>query len=194
MHKITSRPYTSAVDRTPSLPLTSTDADYAGGRPVRTAKRGRHRSILDLVASQRIANQHEFVALLAVRGIDVTQATVSRDITELGLVKIAVDGQHVYAPAGLVAGAVTTTSDARLRRALSDYPVRVGRSGLTLLLVSEAATGAAIAEAIDDSTFETQEGTLAGDNTVLVLFADEARLVEWQSRFEALLGSVEPPR
>lgn len=182
------------MDATPSPTPTDTETRRGRERPIRAAKRDRQRAILDLVASQRIANQHEFVALLAARGIDVTQATVSRDITELGLVKIAMDGQHVYAPAGLVASAVTTSSDARLRRVLSDYPVRVGRSGLTLLLVSEAATAAAIAEAIDDSTLDTQEGTLAGDNTVLVLFADEERLLEWIERFEALLGSVEPPR
>ena len=59
---------------------------------------------------------------------------------------------------------------------LSDYPIRIGRSGLTLLLVSEAGVADAIGQAIDESTLDEQEGTLAGDNTILVLFADEARL------------------
>ena len=44
----------------------------------------------------------------------------------------------------------------------------------------------AIGQAIDESTFTEQEGTLAGDNTILVLFADEARLERWLQRFEAL--------
>jgi transcriptional regulator of arginine metabolism len=161
---------------------------------MRAAKRERQRRIEDLASTRKIANQAEFVTLLTAQGIDVTQATVSRDITELGLVKVHVDGQHVYAPAGVMANAATSTSDTRLKRVLSDYPVRVGRSGLSLLLVSAAATGAAIAEAIDGSTFVTQEGTLAGDNTVLVLFADAERLEAWQARFKALLGSMEPPR
>ena len=69
--------------------------------------------------------------------------------------------------------------DERLRRILADYPVRIGRSGLTLLLLSEAGTAGAIAQAIDESTLDEQEGTLAGDNTILVLFADEARLRAW---------------
>jgi arginine repressor len=64
--------------------------------------------------------------------------------------------------------------------------VRIGRSGLTLLLVSEAGTAGAIGQAIDESTLHEQEGTLAGDNTTLVLFADEARLQTWLRRFEAL--------
>jgi transcriptional regulator of arginine metabolism len=139
------------------------------------------------VASHAVANQHQLVALLAGTGIEVTQATVSRDIAELGLVKVATGDGHVYAsPSDLIAGAMAG-DDERLRRVLADYPVRVGRSGLTLLLVSEAGTAGAIGQAIDESTLHEQEGTLAGDNTTLVLFADEDRLETWLARFRALL-------
>ena len=48
----------------------------------------------------------------------------------------------------------------------------------------------AIGQAIDESTFDQQEGTLAGDNTILVLFADEARLQAWLERFETLRATV----
>jgi Arginine repressor len=65
---------------------------------------------------------------------------------------------------------------------LADYPVRVARSGLTLVLVSTPGTAAAIAQAIDESGFDEQVGTLAGDNTLLVLFADEPALERWQAR------------
>jgi transcriptional regulator of arginine metabolism len=128
------------------------------------------------VASQPISSQRELVDLLAARGYDVTQATVSRDIAELGLVKIVHDGRPVYASPDDLAPAPPQASDGRLRRVLADYPVSVGRSGLTLLLVSEAGTAGAIGQAIDESTLDEQEGTLAGDNTILVLFANEARL------------------
>ena len=80
--------------------------------------------------------------------------------------------------------------DRRLRRVLSDYPVRIGRSGLILLLISGSGTADAIAQAIDESSLDEQEGTLAGENTVLVLFADEARLDRWRRRFETLQASV----
>jgi transcriptional regulator of arginine metabolism len=133
-----------------------------------------------------VASQQHLVDLLAERGVTVTQATVSRDIAELGLVKVADRGQHVYASAAALVAAGSRGDDTRLHRMLADYPVRIGRSGLTLLLVSEAGTAGAIGQAIDESTLREQEGTLAGDNTTLVLFADEARLQAWLRRFEAL--------
>jgi transcriptional regulator of arginine metabolism len=156
----------------------------------RAAKKDRLRLIRELVASQPVASQHELVDILSTRGHDVTQATVSRDIAELGLVKIAHHGRPVYASPDDLAPAPPLASDARLRRVLTDYPVNVGRSGLTLLLVSEAGTAGAIGQAIDESTLDEQEGTLAGDNTILVLFSDEARLEAWLDRFKALLPAV----
>jgi transcriptional regulator of arginine metabolism len=155
-------------------------------RTLRTTKRERQRLVREIVGQEDIASQHDLVARLAARGVRVTQATVSRDMAELGLARVSTGGRHVYAsPAGL-AGPPRTGDDERLRRILADYPVRLGRSGLTLLLLSEAGTAGAIAQAIDDSTLDEQEGTLAGDDTILVLFADEASLGAWQARFEAL--------
>jgi transcriptional regulator of arginine metabolism len=153
----------------------------------RAAKRGRLRLVREMVVSGSVASQHELVDLLAERGYDVTQATISRDIAELGLVKVTHGGQHVYAAPSDLTPTAAAPSDARLRRALADYPVTIGRSGLMLLVVSEAGTAGAIGQAIDESTLDEQEGTLAGDNTILVLFADEARLEAWLERFGALL-------
>ena len=137
-------------------------------------------------SSDRVSAQHELVALLGEQGFAVTQATVSRDISELGLVKVAHPSGHIYAAPSSIGRPDERTGDQRLRRVLSDYPVRVGRSGLILLLISGSGTADAIAQAIDESSFQEQEGTLAGENTVLVLFADEDRLERWRSRFEAL--------
>lgn len=154
-------------------------------RSGRAAKQRRQRLIRELVASRPVGNQQELVELLADHDVEVTQATVSRDIAELGLVKVSRAGGHVYASRDELGAA--RGDDERLRRVLADYPLRLGRSGLSLLLVSEAGTAGAIAQAIDDSTFHEQEGTIAGDNTVLVLFRDDVRLEAWLSRFEALL-------
>jgi transcriptional regulator of arginine metabolism len=156
----------------------------------RALKRERQQLIRDLVATDPIASQHELVRRLGHHGFEVTQATVSRDITELGLVKVAHEGRHVYAWPGDLVPTVEAPSDERLRRVLGDYPVRIGRSGLTVLLISEAGVANAIGQAIDESTFDEQEGTLAGDNTLLVLFADELRLSRWLERFEALRAAV----
>jgi transcriptional regulator of arginine metabolism len=162
--------------------------DAAGGRSARgrAAKRDRHRLILELIDRREVSSQQQLVELLSELGVHVTQATASRDTAELGLVKVTDMGRHVYAAAADVAAAASRGDDGRLRRVLADYPVRIGRSGLTLLLVSEAGTAGAIGQAIDESTLHEQEGTLAGDNTTLVLFADEARLQTWLRRFEAL--------
>lgn len=171
---------------------TSTDAPRGSRRPgsTRAAKRERQRRIRDIVASRPIHSQHELVELLSHQGVEVTQATVSRDIGELGLVKIAYDGTHIYASAEELGPRVSLPNDERLRRVLADYPVTIGRSGLTLLLISEAGTAGAIAQAIDDSTLREQEGTLAGDNTILVLFRDEPLLEGWLERFATLLPEL----
>jgi len=153
-------------------------------------KRLRQRAIRQLVLEQAVSSQREVVDALNRQGFEVTQATVSRDITELGLHKAARAEGHVYVVPDEPA-APATASDVRLRRILADIPVRVGRSGLTLVLTGTPGTASVIAQAIDESTLREQEGTLAGDNTLLVLFADEARLERWLDRFErlSLLGA-----
>ena len=158
-------------------------------------KRLRQRAIRQLVLERAVSSQREVVDALNVQGFEVTQATVSRDITELGLHKAARADGHVY----VVPDAIPTPpSDERLQRILGDIPVRIGRSGLTLVLTGTPGTASVIAQAIDESTLEEQEGTLAGDNTLLVLFADEARLERWLARFgalrePALAGSLSEP-
>jgi transcriptional regulator of arginine metabolism len=149
----------------------------------------RQRAIRELIATRPVSSQREFVEALSAQGYDVTQATVSRDITELGLVKApGVDG-HVYVTPGVAArtaGSAAAASDTRLERILEDIPVSIGRSGLTLVLTGTPGTASVIAQAIDESTLRDQEGTLAGDNTLLVLFADESRLGRWLERFTAI--------
>ena len=152
--------------------------------PART-KRHRQKAITELVARQSIGSQEELAEHLRTRQFRVTQATVSRDIAELGLVKVARGDRHVYvSPADLAAPPDLT--DDHLRRILGDIPLRVGRSGLILLLVGAPGTASVVAQAIDESTMDEQEGTLAGDNTLLVLFADEDRLERWLERFQAV--------
>jgi transcriptional regulator of arginine metabolism len=151
-----------------------------------TDKRERQRAIRELVAREPIGSQGELVVRLAERGFPATQATVSRDVSELGLVKVARGDRHVYvSPADLATPAPAAT-DERLRRILGDIPVTVGRSGLILVLTGTPGTASIVAQAIDESTLTDQEGTLAGDNTVLVLFADDSRLERWLARFRQL--------
>ncbi len=153
-------------------------------------KRDRHAAIRRLVSARPIANQGDLVGELAALGFDVTQATVSRDIAELGLAKVMRGDHSVYVVPEAI-GARRPTSDERLGRILADIPVTVGRSGLILVLVGQPGTASAIAQAIDESTLDDQVGTLAGDNTLLVLFPDEPALVRWLDRFEALNAAAD---
>lgn len=149
------------------------------------AKRDRQRTIRDIVARKGITSQHELANLLVARGFIVTQATVSRDIAELGLAKVSRGDQHVYVLVNELARTPAGTDD-HLRRILSDIPVTVARSGLILVLTGTPGTAAVIAQAIDESALSQQVGTVAGDNTLLVLFADEPALERWLARFNDL--------
>jgi len=155
------------------------------------AKRDRQRAIREIIVRDPIGSQQELAERLVERGFAVTQATVSRDIAELGIVKLPRGDRHLYVSTEDVAAPPRATSDDRLRRILSDIPVTIGRSGLILLVTGSPGTASVIAQAIDETMTE-QEGTLAGDNTLLVLFADEVRLEHWLERFEEIRS--EPAR
>jgi transcriptional regulator of arginine metabolism len=155
------------------------------------AKRDRQRAIREIIVRDPIGSQQELAERLVERGFAVTQATVSRDIAELGIVKLPRGDRHLYVSTEDVAAPPRAISDERLRRILADIPVTIGRSGLILLVTGSPGTASVIAQAIDETMTE-QEGTLAGDNTLLVLFADDARLERWLERFEELRS--EPAR
>ncbi|MCI0345109.1 MAG: arginine repressor [Chloroflexi bacterium] len=154
----------------------------------------RQRAIRSIVASRPITRQQELVDELRRQGFGVTQATVSRDISELRLVTVPRAGGHVYVAPEDVAPPSAPASDERLRRILADIPISVGRSGLILVLSGTPGSANAVGQAIDESTLDEQEGTLAGDNTLIVLFSDESRLERWLARFRILqaLPAVEP--
>ncbi len=158
-----------------------------GGPPL--AKRDRQRTIREIVAREAVENQQDLADRLGRRGFAVTQATVSRDIAELGLAKIWRGERHVYV---LVDDLPRSPADAdeRLRRMLSDIPVTVARSGLILVLTGSPGTASVIAQVIDESALSEQVGTVAGDNTLLVLFADNPALERWLARFNELQSPV----
>ena len=157
------------------------------------AKRDRHAAIRRVVAGQPIGSQVELVAALAGLGFDVTQATVSRDIAELGLAKVMRGDRSVYVVPESI-GARRPPSDERLRRILADIPVTTGRSGLIAVLNGQPGTANVIAQAIEESTLDGFVGTVAGDNTLIVLFPDEPALDRWLDRFHAIQAPAVPAR
>jgi len=155
-------------------------------------KRDRHATIRRLIAGHPVGSQSELVTELSALGFEVTQATVSRDIAELGLAKVMRGDRSVYVNPEDLGPGHRPPSDERLRRILADVPVTVARSGLILVLVGQPGTASVIAQAIDESTLAEQVGTLAGDNTLIVLFADEPTLLRWLARFESIQSPADP--
>ena len=135
-------------------------------------KQQRQQSLLRLVSEKRLATQQDVVRALRAAGYAATQATVSRDIVELGLVKVARDGTHVYAPP---ASMPTSGGIERLRRFCEEYPVQGDVAGNLVVLRTPPGTANALAIALDTSGFTDVVGTIAGDDTVFVAARDPAR-------------------
>jgi len=135
-------------------------------------KQQRQQTLLRLVSERRLATQQDVVRALRTAGYAATQATVSRDIVEIGLVKVARDGTHVYAPPASVpvSGGIE-----RLRRFCEEYPVQGSVAGNMVVLRTPPGTANALAIALDTSGFTDVVGTIAGDDTVFVAARDPAR-------------------
>ena len=133
-------------------------------------KHHRQQALLRVVAEKQLATQAELVRALRGAGFPATQATVSRDVVELGLVKVARNGAHAYGPAET---ATPGGGEERLRRFCEDYPVEGARAANLLVLRSLPGTANALGAALDASRLEEIVGTLAGDDTVFVATSSE---------------------
>jgi len=132
-------------------------------------KTRRQHAILSLVQDERLASQQAIRDRLLEVGLDATQSTISRDIEELGLAKVHDrDGSRYVAP-----GAVSSAgSIPLLRRALIEFALAsVPANGLLILRTPPGAANA-LAEAVDRADLDVVAGTVAGDNTILVVPAD----------------------
>ena len=135
-------------------------------------KQHRQHTLLRLVTEKRLATQQDVVRALRGAGFAATQATVSRDIVELGLVKVPRDGAHIYAPP---AGVPASGGLERLRRFCEEYPVQGAVAGNLVILKTPPGTANALAIALDTSGFSDVIGTIAGDDTVFVAAHNPAR-------------------
>jgi transcriptional regulator of arginine metabolism len=179
-------------------------------RPVRTVagrrgqapvgKTARHELIRALMGARPVASQMELAALLAMEGINVTQATLSRDLEEIGAVKVrAADGGP---PAYVVPedGApppvrpATAAPPARLARLLAELLVSAEGSGNLAVLRTPPGAAHFLASAIDRAGLPDVVGTIAGDDTLLVVAraADGGGAVAEQLRELARRRSAEP--
>ncbi len=134
----------------------------------------RHHRIARLLEDQAISSQAQLVELLATNGVSATQVTVSRDLEEMGAVKIRI-------PGGAMAYAIPEHSKERvapvdhLRRVLGEFVVEVAVSANIVVLRTPPGSAHVIASALDRAGLEGVLGTVAGDDT-LILVCSEPRV------------------
>ncbi len=153
-------------------------------------KRLRQQQIRDLLASRSIGTQHELAAALRDRGFRATQATVSRDVAELGLIKVSRNGSRAYALPPR-SGQPETSGDERLAMVMRDLPVDIRAAGLMLVIKAVPGSAHPIAAALDRTGWPEVAGSIAGDDTVFVACADRASLDRLRKRLIRLASLVE---
>lgn len=130
-------------------------------------KAKRQMRIIELVTQNVITSQEALCEALAREGINVTQATISRDIKELNLVRVPTgDGRYKYA---LMPGDPSPVYRERFRRLFSDCCIDMEKSGNVILIKTLDGTASAVGEALDALKLPSVLGTVAGDNAVLVV-------------------------
>lgn len=135
----------------------------------------RQSSILELVRDRALSTQAEVASALREAGFDVVQTTVSRDIADLGLVKVrAPSGRLVYASPGAIDGDRMRALGAAMRR----YAVRSEAAGTLVVLTTPSGYANALAQAIDEAAHPGVAGTIAGDNTIFVAARDGVTAAE----------------
>jgi transcriptional regulator of arginine metabolism len=150
-------------------------------------KQLRQRAIRDLVEQRPIRTQQELATALRERGFRTTQATISRDVAELGLVKTGRGGTQTYAlPPRLVEAEVS--GEDRLRKLLSDLPVEIREAGLLLILRTLPGSAHAIAAALDRARWPEVAGSIAGDDTVFIACADRRAVERVRRRLSDISG------
>ncbi len=126
----------------------------------------RHEAIVDLVSTERLASQEEIRTRLVDLGIGATQSTISRDLEELGLARVH-DAEGVrYVLPGAPGGTPPTGG---LRRLLDEFALAFTQTDVGLIVRTPPGAANVLAEAIDRASLTEVAGTIAGDNTILVI-------------------------
>jgi transcriptional regulator of arginine metabolism len=137
------------------------------------AKPQRQHRIARLLAEQAVTSQAHLVELLTADGVRATQATVSRDLEDLGAIKVRVaGGDTVYAIPELPAE--QRAPEDHLRRVFGDWVVEVAHSGNLVVLRTPPGSAHVVGSALDRSGLPEVLGTVAGDDTLIVVVTEEA--------------------
>jgi transcriptional regulator of arginine metabolism len=137
------------------------------------AKPQRQHRIAKLLVEESVTSQTHLVELLAADGVAATQATVSRDLDDLGAVKVRIaGGASVYAIPELPTE--QRAPEDHLRRVFGDWVVEVGHSGNLVVLRTPPGSAHVVGSALDRSRLPEVLGTVAGDDTLIVVVTEAA--------------------
>lgn len=180
-----------ADDSVAAVPRPSTSETHA------STKVARHRHIVAVLRREPVRSQVELAERLAADGFVVTQATLSRDLVELGAVKVRHEGGLVYAVPGEggdrtpKAGIDAEWLNARLQRLCEELLVTAEASANLVVLRTPPGAAQFLASALDQSVLPAVLGTIAGDDTVVVVTRDPLGGAEVAARLLALASHGE---
>ncbi|MBE3520042.1 MAG: arginine repressor [Firmicutes bacterium] len=149
-------------------------------------KTKRQMKILEIISKRAVFTQEELAEALRQEGINVTQATISRDIKELNLIKVpSGDGRAKY---GLPSGTPGKIILDKLKRLLADCCLSIDASGNLIVVKTISGTAPGVGEALDELRMPEILGTVAGDNTVLVVARSPDKVGYVVSKLRDLAG------
>jgi transcriptional regulator of arginine metabolism len=149
-------------------------------------KARRQAAILEVIQRSPVRSQEQLRRSIRAAGFDVTQATLSRDIRELGLVKGGADGAYQAPPRGEPNG---VSARSLLQRALHDHLLRIDRVQQLVLLRTNLGHAQSVCAVLDGARLPDVVGTLAGEDTILVVAADSRRARALVRRLEEISGA-----
>ncbi|MGA2835903.1 MAG: arginine repressor [Acidimicrobiales bacterium] len=157
----------------------------------RVTKHQRQHRITKLLEASAVGSQANLVELLAADGIEATQTTVSRDLEELGALKVRLPGgETAYALPELPSHQVAPED--HLRRVLGEWVVEADHSANLIVLRTPPGSAHVVGSALDRSGFPGVIGTVAGDDTVLVVASEASGGAEVARRLAVLSGLEDP--
>lgn len=156
-------------------------------QPVRLSRAARQHRIVQILEKSAVSSQQQLVEILAAAGVEATQATVSRDLEEIGAVKVrAAGGESVYAVPDLPKDRVAP--EEHLRRVLGDWVVEVASSANLVVVRTPPGSAHVVASALDRAGLPEILGTVAGDDTIIVVAVEEVGGPGLAERLSALSG------
>ena len=132
----------------------------------------RHFKIAEVLTTNTVTNQAQLVELLAKEGISVTQTTISRDLEDIGAIKVRLPGDiSAYAVPEYPVKQVVPVD--HLKRVLGEWVIKISVSQNLVVLLTPPGSAHVVASAVDRSGLEGVVGTVAGDDTVLLIASEE---------------------